>query len=69
MRLTVYRVAISWRGPAREPGGPDVRKEAETTVDDPAKVGDLLASGAPDGWNVAYITVTEALAKQEEPRK
>lgn len=64
MRPTAYRVAISWRGPAREPRGPDVRKETETTVDDPAKVGELLANGAPDGWNVCYCTIIEALERE-----
>lgn len=53
--MTDYRVAITWRGPR------DVRRDKTDTVQGLSQIPELLSKG-PDGWTVAYVTITELVS-------
>lgn len=55
--MTAYQIAVTWRGPR------DVRKNLTRTVDDLSQVADLLGKG-PDGWTIAYVTITELMSRE-----
>jgi hypothetical protein len=55
-----YKLDITWRVSATS------HDRDETAVDYLADIGRVIADGAPDGWNAAYVVVTPITATAGE---
>ncbi|WP_292469181.1 hypothetical protein [Mesorhizobium sp.] len=52
-----YRIAVTWRGPG------NVRQDQTETVNGLSQISEVLGRG-PDGWTVAYVTITELTSRR-----